>query len=520
MTEAERPEMTLRDYWRVLVRRKWIVLAGIVAAVTPAVVLSVLQEPQYRATAEIIIRTSASQSVFGTGTQANRDPDRIIQNEISAIEGDVVYARLKQNLGLTADPPDVVGTSRADTDVVVLSVESGDPRTAAELANAYVTAYTDVKTEQAVANFEKASNELQTGITELQTDIEELDDTIASASESELAALEAERRSLLDRQSVLRQTLDELQIDAGLTDTGAEMVRPATPPTTPFAPTPLRTAVLAFVVGLLFGLGAAFLVDYLDQSIKHPADLEKLRSDVPLLAVVPVVPTPGNLPISLTNPADLSVESYRSLRTSVQFLSIEREVQVVQVTSAMPGEGKTTTATNLAVVLAQTGTSVVLVDADLRRPRVHQVFGLAPGFGLTDLLVGEPIDLTLQTVEGGLEVIVAGTVPPNPSEMLSSRRMADVIGELKKRFDYVVVDSAPTLPVSDAMALSRHVDGVLVVVQAGRVGLPQVRQTLATLEQVNAPLLGLVLNRATESSGTDGYGYGYAYGGYGTPAKV
>ena len=134
--------------------------------------------------------------------------------------------------------------------------------------------------------------------------------------------------------------------------------------------------------------------------------------------------------------------------------------------------------------------------------------------------MGEPIDLTLQTVEGGLEVIVAGTVPPNPSEMLSSRRMADVIGELKKRFDYVVVDSAPTLPVSDAMALSRHVDGVLVVVQAGRVGLPQVRQTLATLEQVNAPLLGLVLNRATESSGTDGYGYGYAYGGYGTPAKV
>ena len=514
MSEAERPEMTLRDYWRVVARRKWIVLAGIVAAVVPAVVLSVLQDPQYRAEAEIIIRTSRGDSVFGTSTQTN-NPDRIIQNEISVLEGDVVYAKVKENLQTTEDPPEVKGTARTDTDVVVVTVESSDPQTAARLVNAYIEAYSDVKTDQAVSDFEKSSEQLQGSITDLQGQIDDLDNQIDDASPTEAATLESQRRSLLDRQDSLRETLDKLRIDAGISNQGAEVVRPAEAPDQPFAPTPVRTAVLAFIVGLLFGLGAAFLIDYLDQSIKHPGDLDKLRSQVPLLAVVPLVPAPDNRPIALSAPNDLSVEAYRSLRTSVQFLGIERDVQVIQVTSAMPGEGKTTTSTNLAVVLAQTGASVVLVDADLRRPRVHQVFAIDGSMGLTDNLVGEPLDLTLQTVEGGLEVIVAGAVPPNPSEMLSSRRMTDFISELKKRFDYVVVDSAPTLPVSDAMALSRQVDGVLVVIQAGRVGLPQVRQTLATLEQVNAHILGLVLNKVVEADTIDGYGYGYGgYGGY------
>lgn len=516
MTEAERPEMTLRDYWRVVMRRKWIVVAGVLAAVVPAVVLSLLQDPQYRATAEVIIRTSNSDSVFNTGSQANRDPDRVIQNEISVLEGDVVLAKLKGNLGLALDPPGVKGTARTDTDVVAVSVESGDPDTAADLVNAYIEAYSQVKTEQAVKGFEDASNQLQDSITTLQGQIDDLETQIDdAATDAEASTLESQQRALLDRQDSLRETLDKLRIDAGISNQGAEVVRPATPPKVPFAPTPVRTAVLALIVGLLIGLGAAFLVDYLDQSIKHPADLEKLHSAIPLLGVVPLVPAPDHRPIALSTPNDLSVESYRSLRTSVQFLGIERDVQVLQVTSAMPGEGKTTTATNLAVVLAQTGATVVLVDADLRKPRIHQVFGLPASIGLTDNLVGDPIDLTLQGVEDGPEVIVSGPVPPNPSEMLSSKRMTEVIKDLRKRFDYVVVDSAPTLPVSDAKALSRQVDGVLIVVQAGRAGLPQVRQTLTTLEQVNATILGLVLNKATETDVDGSYGYGYGYGGYG-----
>ncbi len=519
MSDVDRSEMTLRDYWRMVMRRKWIVVAGVVAAVVPAVVLSLMQDPQYRATAEVIIRAASSESVFESGSGSS-DPDRVVQNEISVIEGEVVAAQVRQDLGLTEEPPEATARARADTDVVEISVESGEPDTAAILVNAYVQAYTQVKTAQAVAAFEQASGELQGSITELQTQIDDLDAEIANASSTQLSTLEAQRRSLLDRQDSLRETLDRLRIDAGISNQGAEVVRPAEAPTDPFAPTPIRTAVLAIIVGLLLGLGAAFVIDYLDQSIKHPADLEKLRTDVPLLSVVPVTPSRDKRPIALSDPNDHSVESYRSLRTSVQFLGIERDVQVLQITSAMPGEGKTTTAANLAVVLAQIGATAVIVDADLRRPRLHQVFGLPPQIGLTNNLVGDPLDLTLQTAPEGLEVIVSGAVPPNPSEMLSSKRMTEVITELRKRFDYVIVDSAPVLPVSDAKALSRQVDGVLIVVQAGRAALPQLRQTLATLEQVNAPILGLVLNKASEGDGDGTYGYGYGYGGYASNTDI
>ena len=272
------------------------------------------------------------------------------------------------------------------------------------------------------------------------------------------------------------------------------------------------------MVGTLLGLGAAFFIDYLDQSIKNPEDLDKVGTDLPLLAVIPLVPSPDNRPIALSKPDDLAVESYRALRTNVQFLGLERDVKVIQVTSGMPGEGKTTTATNLAVVLSQTGATVALVDADLRRPRISQIFAVDGSRGLTDNLTGETVDMTLYPLDEHLSVIVSGRVPPNPSEMLSSRRMAAVVGELRKRFDHVVIDSPPTLPVSDAVALAQHVDGVLVVVQAGQTPIPQVRRTLAALVQVNAPVLGLVLNKAHERSDTAEYSYGYGYT-YGDPKR-
>ena len=197
----------------------------------------------------------------------------------------------------------------------------------------------------------------------------------------------------------------------------------------------------------------------------------------------------------------------------MQFLGFDTALKAIQVTSAMPGEGTTTTAVNLAVVLAQAGNRVALVDADLRKPRVHNVFALSPMYGLTNTLLGDPVDLAITQADEHLWVLPSGSVPPNSSEMLGGRRLQAVIEELKTQFDYVVIDSAPVLPVSDAIALSRQVDGVLVITQAGRTSAPQVHQTLAGLEQVSAPVLGVVLNKA--SSRQSGAGYQYGYGGYG-----
>jgi len=485
----------LRDYSRVVSRRWWIVIAAIIATTAPAVALSLRQDAIYRADADMLLHASPGESVSGSGQQ-NANPDRVVQNEIAVLEGDAVFDRLKKNLGLDDDPPSVSGSAVSGADVITASVESGDPQNAARLADAYVQAYIDVKRDQAVSGMSAASAELQTKITELQTQIDAVDGKIDASSTDDDTAAEADRHSLDDRMAVFRQHIDQLQVDAALPAGNAELIRPATAPTKPIKPTPVRTATLAALVGLLLGLGAALLMDHLDDSVRSADDLAPLGPDVPVLAVVPTVSSPDKRPVSMAAPQSPPVEAYRNLRTNVQFLGIERKMRVVQVTSTRPGEGKTTTAANLAVVLSQAGAKVVLVDADLRKPDVHRMFAIDGSNGLTNNLAGEPMELTIQRITDQLWVIVGGPVPPNPSEMVSGRRMEAFCEELARRFDFVIVDSAPLLPVSDGAALSRHVDGVLLVAQSNNVSLRQIQDSVAILQRAGAPLLGIVLTRA------------------------
>lgn len=495
MSVGERAGMTLRDWWRVIVRRSWIVAVAIIATAAPALVLSLQQSSVYEADADMLIRTLPGESVFGSGQQPI-DPDRLVQNEISVLEGGVVHTRVQENLGLDDDPPGVAGSAFDDADVITASVRSSDPQTAATLANAYVDAYIDVKREQAVDGMVAASAELQTTITELQGQIDELDETIDASTTDDDAAAEADRRTLVDQQALFRQRIDQLQVDAALSAGNAELVRPAFAPDDPIEPTPVRTTLLAALAGLLIGLVAAFLLEHLDDSIRSAADLAHFGPATPVLATVANVTTRDNRPIAISAPDTSAVEAYRNLRTNVQFLGIDRRMRSIQVTSTRPGEGKSTTAANLAVVLSQAGSNVVLVDADLRKPDLHRLFAVDGSNGLTNNLAGDPMELTIQRITDQLWVIVGGPVPPNPSELLSGNRMDAFAEELSRRFDYVIVDSAPLLAVSDAAALSRHFDGVLLVAQAKRVSLQHLRESIGMLERVGAPLLGIVLNRA------------------------
>lgn len=498
-------DMTLRDYWSVVRRRKWIVVGAVVAAVVGALVMSLVQDRIYEAEAQMLVEPRATSDVFSEDPQLNvQNLERAIQTEIQVLEGQTVRQRVQADLGLSSLPPEVNGSAVGSTDVVSVKVRSGDPEAARELADAYVSAYASVRREQAVETLEAAGAELQQAI-------DQLDEQIAQAADDQRAVL-------INQQSTFQQRLDQLQIDAALTTGGASVVKPAEEPTDPVEPQPMRTAALAGVLGLLLGLGAAFLVDYVDDSVRTHDDLEGL-TDVPVLAVVPVEPPPDNRPIAMSEPHEFAVEIYRGLRTNIQFLALDRPLRVLQVTSSLPGEGKTTTATNLAVVLAQAGHRVVLVDADLRKPRIHEVFLVPPTPGFTELLLGEPLEMAITHVDGAPDVLTAGTIPPNPSEMLSNERVAGHLRELASRYDYVVVDTPPVLPVADAVALSHAVDGVLVVAQANRVSRRQVTESLSKLERVGAPVFGLVLNRATGSSSEGGtYGYGYGYG-YGTPPQ-
>ncbi len=525
MNETAERELTLRDYARVVARRKWVVVVAVLATVGTAIALAALQTPVYQAEAQMLVKTRASDTIFDNGATSYGDPKRAVQTEIKVLESEPVAQRVQQDLGLTALPPDAVGTVQGDTDVVAVTVRSGDPTTARVVADAYVQAYIDIKREQSVEGLLSAGAELQKKVTELQEQIDAIDAQVANALASERDQVEAElasqRRVLVDQQGLFKQRLDQLQVDAALATGGAQVVRQAEQPTDPVEPTPLRTGALALVVGLLLGLGAAFLLDYLDDSVRSTEDMESAAGGLPVLAVVPIDPPPDHLPISVSRPTDFAVEAYRGLRTSLQFISLDTDTRIIQVTSPLSGDGKTTTAANLAVVFAQAGLSVILIDADLRKPRLHEVFAVPGDRGLTDALLGEGYQQLVHRVFDNLDLMTAGTIPPNPSEMLGSRQMRSLLESLSEAYEIVVVDSAPVLPVTDSVALSAAVQGVLLVCSSGRTSTKQVRSSLAQLQRVQAPVLGTVLNKAgSGKSGYGGYGGYGPYGGYRQPADL
>jgi non-specific protein-tyrosine kinase len=268
---------------------------------------------------------------------------------------------------------------------------------------------------------------------------------------------------------------------------------------------------------MLLGLGAVFLIDHFDDSLNGAEDVLRVVG-LPVLALVPIDPPPDNRPIALSRAGDYAVEVYRSLRTSVQFLGLDSETRVIQVTSPGSGDGKTTTAANLAVVFADIGHRVVLVDADLRKPRLHEMFALPSDRGLTTALLGDSVQRLVHRVSENLDVLPAGPIPPNPSELVGGRQMQILIKALAAHYGFVIIDSAPILPVSDSVGLASLCGGVLVVAQAGRTSSRQMSDAISLLRRVQTPLLGVVLNKVgNKRRQKPAYGYegrAYRYGAH------
>jgi succinoglycan biosynthesis transport protein ExoP len=295
--DAINGEMTLRDYSAVVVQRKWVVIAAVLIAVAVAVVSSALQTPIYSADAEILVQSRGQDGLFEDRI-VNLN-ERAIQTEIQVIEGGAVRARVQQDLALEELPAEVEASSVGQTDVVTVAVRSTNAANARTLANAYAEAYISVRLEQSVNELLAASTEVQKAITQLQTQIDALADDDPS------------RPGLVAQLSNFSTTLDQLRVDQALRTGGATIIKSAETPVSPVEPTPARTAALAFVVGLLIGLGAAFLLDYLVDKIRSEDDLQR-ATQRPVLAVVPIDPLPNNLPIAMTEPDHASVEAYRA----------------------------------------------------------------------------------------------------------------------------------------------------------------------------------------------------------------
>jgi polysaccharide biosynthesis transport protein len=504
----------LRDYLQIVRRRKHVVAVVVVVVVAASLVASFLQTPVYQGTAELLLQSRSTQSPFDPTSGQRNDPIRAVQTEIQVLKSQPVRDAVREEIG---DAPEVKVSPVGQTDVIEVKAQSTEPKRAATVANTYAEAYIDFRRTQAVDDLIAAGEQIQAKVADLQDQIDELDASAGPPARSQVAdpSLASRRDALVQQQALFKQKLDQLQVDAALKTGGAELVTPASTPSAPIKPTPERTGVLALVVGLLLGLALAFLFEYLDDSIKTKEDVDRVAARRPTLGLVPQISgwkaRDKPLVVSLTHPKSPAAESYRTLRTSIQFMGLDRPLRTIQITSPGAGEGKSNTTANLAVALARAGQRVAIVCCDLRRPRIHEFFGLTNAKGFTSVLLGElPLSAAVQRVPGvdGLVLLASGPVPPNPSELLSGKRTVEVLTTLQAEADVVLIDCPPVLPVTDAAVLSSRVDATLVVVTARRTTRKDLHRTCELLAQVDAPIIGIVLNGVKEE---DSYGYTSTY---------
>jgi capsular exopolysaccharide synthesis family protein len=342
------------------------------------------------------------------------------------------------------------------------------------------------------------------------------------AAERDLARLTRVTKVNADIYTFLLQKHEEARIAKASTISNINIVDPAIIPDQPVKPQKKKNLLLGMLVGGMLGVGLAFFREYLDDTIK---DAEGMKRELkwPLLAVIPHIPhVAGNEGqdeerktslLTHMEPKSQAAEAFRSLRTGIHFSSVNREHQVILLSSTFPGEGKSTISTNLASILCQMGARVIILDCDLRRSTLHEKFNCSKEPGLTNLLAGDARfeEVVRQTPIPGLDFISAGITPPNPSELIGSTQMRELIERLRPDYDSILIDAPPMLAVTDASLLTSLADMVLVVVEAGRVPLKAARQMRELLQDISAPVAGMILNDKS-GKGSEHYGYGY-YGG-------
>lgn len=497
--------LSLRTTLTVLRRRVPILLMCLVGVPVSALAFSLLQEKQYTAEASLLFRDPAfDQKLFGsTFVEPSRDPAREAATNIKLVSLDAVAARTARAMPEDLTPENVSDkvevAAEGQSDVASVKAVDTNPALAARLANTFVEQYIEFRREADRSKIGEARELIQ----------------------SQLDALTPDERAG-PRGRAIREGMEQLELLASLQTGNAELVQEAEVPRSPSSPDTVRNIALAIVLGLVLGVGLAFLLERLDRRVRDPKELEELF-ERPLLAFIPESralarggPTRGQpLPTG-------EQEAFRMLRANLRYFSVDRSVRSVLVTSAAPGDGKSTVSWNLALAAAGAGTRVLLIEADLRHPTVAAAAtNLAAGPGLSTVLAGQ-VDLAgaVQKVvlashrSGGaphrmMEVVVAGPLPPNPVDLIESERMRIVLREAEERYELVVIDTPPTSVVSDAIPLIREVSGVMVVARIGKSMRESLIQLKKQLEHLDARTLGVVVNALKADSGAYGYGYGY-----------
>jgi non-specific protein-tyrosine kinase len=518
--------------------------AATVIVAVAAGVTSSLRTDLYTAGARVLLRPGdTAEQLYADRATASRgavDADRYLAGQLDIIESEPVAVAAAKLLD-GASPKDLLAQVSASqsgaTDVVEISATDPDPARAAKVANAFTRAYVENRRDYAVGGLDRVAAELEGKLAELQDRIGDLDAKVIDGQAP--ADVEAARQAAAVQYETLYARQQELLVTKSLKRGEAELIAQAEAPGAPASPKPKRDAALGAIIGLLLGLGFAFLREQLDDRVRTREEVEQVTG----LAVLAELPTDEE---SERNPAQVAAaerpvgalaEAARGLRTSITFLGVDEPLRRIVVTSPGPGEGKSMVAANLAAVYAQAGKKAILVSADLRRPRIESIFRIDPCPGLSDVIAGLAQSRSPSTngssarpsggadsfgLPGvlrptgidGLMVLPTGRIPPNPAELLASARAEEVLDALNGLADVVVVDTPPVLAVTDAAVLAARADGVVIVASADGTHRGALARTRETLAATHSRLLGVVLNKLDAGGGGSYYGYGRYYGKY------
>lgn len=511
--------MELKQYLIPLRKWWWLLIATTLVSTLSAFAATRFEEPLYRTHTTLIIgqtleNPNPSSGDFYLGTT-------LAQSYADIAQRSLVQEATMAALGLTWLPTYRVNVP-ANNQLIEIIVTDSSPARAQAVANMLAEQLirqtptgSPGADEQRALFINQQMDSLQVKIDETEAQITGLQNALEDmVSARQIADTQTQISSLEVRLNTLQTNFATLlnNTPKGAPNT-LRVIEPAALPTTSISPPIWQTVLLGSVIGFVLAAAAAYLMEYLDNTIKTPDEAVR-KLGAPILGFIAELNAAANgqnpEPYVATHPRSPVAEAYRILRTNLEFAGVDQPLKTILITSPGPGEGKSTTAANLGVALAQGHKQVILLDCDLRRPNIHRFFGLANQTGLSDIFRGQASvsELLLPTKIAGLSVMTSGSVPPNPAELLSSGKMQQILQELSELADVVIIDSPPFV-VSDAIILGSKVDGVLMLVQPERTPEPAAAAMVNQLRRVGANLVGMVFNRI--ASGAAGYYGAYHY---------
>ncbi len=511
--------MELRDYLRVIRARKWVIAQAVVVVTLAAVVASLLQPKTYQGEAEVLVsEKDTGAAIFGTVLpEFSSQPERGLQTQVQLAQLRPLAEGTIRKLNLQESPESLLArvdvSAVGQTNIISIKATAASAQQAAEVANAMADAYVQWSKDSKRASVKAAADEVEQRLETAKQEILDLGRKITAQGKSD--ELAAELQIATGAYTTLAQKLEELRVNEQLETGSGAVVSPAVVEADPVSPKPARNGGLGVAVGLVFGLGMAFLYEYLDNTIKSDEEIERIFG-IPVLGHIPFVKLEKGVEQHLAiveKPGSAAAESFRVLRNSLDFINFEHNIKTLMVTSAAPGEGKSTVAANLAASLAQAGAKSAMVSCDFRRPTTEAFFNVPNVLGLSDVLLGRnSLKAALQRPgDEQLVVLTSGKMPPNPSELLGSSKMQELIESLEEWADWVVIDTPPLLAVSDGAAVGRWSDAVLVVSRAAISTRETAQKGSEMLANVGANTIGVVVSGSEEGAREGGYYAGSAY---------